>query len=250
MLDHEDPDEARDVVITQEMKTFFETGIVPPGFLFESVQREFAKSTSKMVNSMNATDSDQKKTNSSDIVDVEEGQETLKVDTKDNLVGYLFKVMLARRVCYVMDCLYYFLKMDVHGEMGVVEKKFGETNEDLVKSPEFYTNNEKTFFELTQKIFSVVSNEEEATGVVQDLVFKLDLLYRNFKELKVLWNNSSPSSVFGLNDESVCQEYVEYKAEIENNTNFLDQIGMVNVTCSHHVNDTTKVQLTIRQDPL
>lgn len=157
--------------------------------------------------------------------DVEPQDSELRVGVKSNIVGQKFRLLLARKVAYIMECLYYFLKLDLQGETQVIEAKFGDrVSKEGEQASGFFLGNEKGFFELTGKIFSAANGEEETQSVVDDLGCKLELLYKNFAELKVFYSGSK-TPCFGLSDEHVLQEYSEYHAEMTKNSSFLSQVG-------------------------
>jgi hypothetical protein len=208
-----------DILISQEMKTFFETGTLPPGFVFESVQMEFSKKTSSLVSKMN-----KKEDLIVDVQNIEDSEKALRVDVKDNIVGFRFKALLCRKICFVLDSLYFLLKLNLNNEDSVLEGKFGDS-----ENKEIYMKKEKVFLDLTEKIFENVFGMEEALELCRKLKFKLDILYEIFEELLVLVGDSQAANCYGLNDNAVISDYKDFHNEMKTNRSFLSEVGRQNI---------------------
>ena len=160
------------------------------------------------------------------VIDVQsitdDSEQVLRVDVQDNVVGFRFKALLSRKICFILDSLYCLLKLNLSDEETVLESKFGQQ-----KTGNEFLKKEKGFFRLTEDIFEDVLSMEDSRRICNKLRLKLDALYGIFDELLVLVGDSQETNVYGLSDNEIIGDYRDFHNEMKHNGEFMTEIGIL-----------------------
>lgn len=91
--------ETDDAVVTNEMGEFFKSGKVPLSFLFERAQRQFSQQMGREV---------ERQLKGKEVKGgVEDSYEELRTDVSQRVVGVEFRLKLARKICFLIDSLFW-----------------------------------------------------------------------------------------------------------------------------------------------
>lgn len=208
----DEENKTNDIITSEEMETFFDTGDIPLSFLFKMIQKDLKQS---IQNQTENTDKNTHNINNNDniIIDVQGNDTLYKVDINDLHIGDKFKWKLVKMICFKIDLLHHILQINLENI-----EDYSQPKKEILQE----------FIDISVKIFDY--EILDLNKKINFLKLKLEILYKLNPFLNLLFDDGSVFAnlhfIYGMKSPKILNNLKELENEKPNETQIKTEISI------------------------